>query len=104
VHGLRRRQDDSVSVDACADSVRPGPASEVAWQRLSGDNLQVISGRAVGGPLNPSLRPGLGHKIPANRGKPTPGLELGTPSLRVMGNCLLEPVTSGATAEPNSLD
>jgi nucleotide-binding universal stress UspA family protein len=43
VHGLRRRQDDSVSVDACADSVRPGPASEMAWQRLGRMGAGVIS-------------------------------------------------------------
>ncbi|MGH9322867.1 MAG: tyrosine-type recombinase/integrase, partial [Vicinamibacteria bacterium] len=34
-------------------------------------------------PESSSTRPGLGGQFPANQGKPTPGLEPGTPSLRV---------------------
>jgi hypothetical protein len=57
----------------------------------------IRSGRTRFVPESSSTRPGLGGKFPANPGEPTPGLEPGTPSLRVMNRCPLQsvPVSSG---------
>jgi hypothetical protein len=51
--------------------------------KMDGSTRSTSLGGPLVDPSTPSLRPRSDHKIPANQLKPTPGLEPGTPSLRV---------------------